>query len=146
MEDELLDDYQASIASGKMVHASFRKRLLATGIDIFIFMGILMTFNNLIIEVTGNIFAFNDYLQLLSFVVIVCYIAFAESSPKQGTLGKQFLKIKVVNKQGERISFMHAVGRIGVKVMLSALLLVALMFSNKDGKDGDILDTYVIER
>lgn len=41
MEDDLLDDHQASITSSKIVYASFRKRLLATGVDIFIFMGIL---------------------------------------------------------------------------------------------------------
>jgi uncharacterized RDD family membrane protein YckC len=144
MEDELLDDFQASIASGKMVHASFRKRLLATGVDVFIFMGIFIIFSSLIINAIGSYFIY-QYIELFYPIAIVFYIAFAESSPKQGTFGKQFLKIKVINKQGGRISFMHALGRMYVKVVLIPLLLVALLFGNKNRQDGDILDTYVIE-
>lgn len=145
MENELLDDLQASALNQKMIHASFQKRLLATGIDIFIFIGIFMIFSDLMIDATGNYFAYNDYLEFFSFLAITLYISLAESSRKQGTLGKQFLKIKVVNKQGERISFMHALGRFSVKLALMPILLIALMFTNKDKQDGGILDTYVIE-
>lgn len=145
MENELLDDFQASTGSKKMLQASFGKRLLATGIDIFIFMGIFMIFSDLVIDATGNFFLYNDYSSFFVLIVILSYTAFAESSAKQGTLGKQFLKIKVVDKQGERITFMHALGRISIKLALSPMLLIAIMSRNKDKQDGGILDTYVIE-
>ena len=103
-----------------------------------------MIFDSFVIDVIGSYFIY-QYIELFYLIAIIFYIAFAESSPKQGTLGKQFLKIKVVNKQGGRIRFMHAVGRFYVKLLLSPLLLVALMFGNKNKQDGDILDTYVIE-
>lgn len=143
MEEDLLDDFQASNASEKMVHASFQKRLLATGIDLFILLGIYMLSSDLIIELTQSSFIY-AYLELISFISITFYVAFAESSAQQGTFGKQFLKIKVVNKQGKRIEFMHALGRFGVKWALCPVILPALLFNNKNGH-GDILDTYVIE-
>lgn len=145
MENELLDDFQTSTGSKKMRQASFGKRLLATGIDSFIFMGIFMLFSDLLIDATGNLFVYNNYLTFLSFAMIIFYIALAESSAKQGTLGKQFLKIKVVDKQGKRITFIHALGRLSIKLALSPILLIAFMSRNKDRQDGGILDTYVIE-
>lgn len=145
MKNELLDDFQASSTTKKMVHASGGKRLLATGVDIFIIMGIFMIFSDLAIGITSVFFVYSSYFSLLSFMIMIFYIAFAESSAKQGTLGKQFLKIKVVNKQGKRITFRHALGRISVKIALSPMLLVAIVLSSKNMRNGDILGTYVIE-
>lgn len=55
-------------------------------------------------------------------VVNLVYHIVMESSPKQGTYGKQILKIKVCDMQGERISTSHAAGRNFAKV-LSVLTL-----------------------
>ena len=146
MEEELLDDFQASDTFKKMVHASLKKRLFATGIDLFILLGIYMVFSSLIVDATRAYFIYN-YLEVLSFITIALYVAFAESSSQQGTLGKQFLKIKVVNKQGKRIEFMHAIGRFGVKWSLSPVIFISLLSSRKsEEQQGDILDTYVIEK
>jgi uncharacterized RDD family membrane protein YckC len=146
MEEELLDDFQASTALGEMVYASFPKRLFATGIDLFILLGIYMIFSDFILDFTQPSFIYG-YLELLSFITIALYVAFAESSTRQGTFGKQFLKIKVVNKQGKRIEFMHALGRFGVKWSLSPIIFVSLLSSRKNNdQHGDILDTYVIEK
>ena len=97
MENELLDDFQAANLDKRMIHASFQKRLLATGVDIFIFIGIYMLFSDLIIDATGNSFVYNNNLGWLFFLAMTFYITLAESSRKQGTLGKQLLKITDVD-------------------------------------------------
>ena len=47
------------------------------------------------------------------------YFALMESSRWQGTLGKQAMRIKVTNMNGERISFGRATGRYFVKIISS---------------------------
>lgn len=142
-ENELLDDFQT--VSDKLIYASPQKRLFATGIDAVILMGIYMLFSDLILDATQSSFI-SSYLQLLSYISIALYFALGESGQHQGTLGKQFVKIKVVDKRGNRIGFWLAFGRFVVKMSLSLILLIVLFFGNKNKPHGGILGTYVVAK
>lgn len=71
---------------------------------------------------------------LLLFVIAWLYFALMESSKYQATLGKKLMKIKVVDLNGERISFSKATGRFFGK-LLSRLLLglgfLMMLFTKK---------------
>jgi uncharacterized RDD family membrane protein YckC len=55
------------------------------------------------------VFEVLDFIQLA--VIWGLYYGFLESSPKEGTLGKQFLKLRVTDMDGSRLSFGRALGR-----------------------------------
>jgi uncharacterized RDD family membrane protein YckC len=52
-----------------------------------------------------------------------------ESSAKQGTYGKQILKIKVCDLQGDRISVVHAAGRNAAKIFSILTLFTGYLYS-----------------
>ena len=59
------------------------------------------------------------HLQLLALLLTWLYFAFMESSSRQGTLGKNAMRLIVTDARGSRISFVHATGRFLVKNFLS---------------------------
>ena len=61
--------------------------------------------------------------QLVSFVLNLGYFAVMESSPRQATIGKMALGLKVVSLDGQRISLLRAAGRY-----LGKLLSVFILF------------------
>ena len=60
--------------------------------------------------------------QLIAIVIGIVYFAGMESSASQATLGKMAVGIKVTDLNGERISFLNAVGRYLGK-FVSAIIL-----------------------
>jgi uncharacterized RDD family membrane protein YckC len=52
-----------------------------------------------------------------------------EASPKQATYGKQILKIKVTNMQGERIDFAKSFGRNLAKILSVLTLFFGYLYS-----------------
>jgi uncharacterized RDD family membrane protein YckC len=52
-----------------------------------------------------------------------------EASPKQGTYGKQLLKIRVCDMQGQRITLVHAAGRNSAKIITVLTLFIGYLFS-----------------
>jgi uncharacterized RDD family membrane protein YckC len=64
---------------------------------------------------------------LLSIVVNVAYYAYFESSEKQATFGKQALGLVVTNLNGERISFLNAVGRYFARVISAFTLAIGYL-------------------
>jgi len=120
MKDELLDDFQASITSEKMVQASFGKRFLATGVDGVIFVGIFMIF----------------------------YYPFFESSKYQASIGKKILSIKVVDEAGGRLTFGWAFARFlakGISFILVFVGFIMIAFTDKRGMHDIMTDTYVVK-
>lgn len=81
-------------------------------------------------------------------VVSWLYEALLTSSSKQATLGKMALGLKVIDKQGERLSFWHATGRYCAKWVNSLTLgigwLVAGFSARKQGLHDMIAGTYVV--
>lgn len=145
MENDLLDDNQVSSTVDGFKPASFKKRLFATGIDSFILMGVYVMFSDVIIDYTYASFIY-PYWQLVSYIGISFYFALGESSLKQGTLGKQWMNIKVIDTNENRISLGLALGRFLIKLSLSPILLVVLLAEKDSGRQGGILGTYVVEK
>jgi uncharacterized RDD family membrane protein YckC len=89
-------------------------------------------------------------LQVCFFLISWVYYARMESSPGQATLGKRWLRIRVVDTEGGRLSFGRASKRFFGKI-LSGLTLGAgyIMIAFSDRKQGlhdRIADTLVVRR
>jgi len=91
---------------------------------------------------------------LFGFIAFWLYFAYFESSPSQATLGKQALKIKVIDGQGQPISFGHSLLRSLLKIVftltpigLFALIngLVINYSAEKKGIHDHIVNTRVIK-
>lgn len=124
----------------KKKHIGFAKRLLAYNIDITVLMVpfILVSF---FIESNAVLFG-------VCFFLVCLYHAGMESSQLQGTLGKTYNKIMVVDDDGARISFSVAFARILLKFLGLAILFggfVPIYFrKDRKGMHDIILNTCVI--
>jgi uncharacterized RDD family membrane protein YckC len=104
---------------------SFDQRATAAVIDWFLVSTVCAVLAFMItIFLSNKIALIAVALSLLVIIPIVnlVYHIVMESSAKQGTYGKQILKIRVCDMQGDRISPSHAAGRNFAKV-LSVLTL-----------------------
>jgi uncharacterized RDD family membrane protein YckC len=54
---------------------------------------------------------------LVFFILQWLYFAVMESSPRQATIGKSVMSLRVTNSEGQRISFGHATGRFFAKIV-----------------------------
>jgi len=119
-----------------MNYASFGKRLAAYIIDgiilsiiqiilSFAFMGSVVDTSSPSAELPAG---FTLVLGVLSLIAIL-YFAYFESSAKQGTFGKQAMKIIVTDSNGERISFLRALGRFLGKIISSMILLIGFIMA-----------------
>lgn len=110
----------------QMEFAGFWKRFLAYMIDYFIlnsvgtiiglFIGIPLGIFGAASGLTEDemtFFLFGVYVIILPFSILLglLYYGICESSKMEGTIGKYALGIKVINKDGSKISFWKAVGR-----------------------------------
>lgn len=104
---------------------SFDQRATAAVIDWFLVSTVCAVLAFIVtIFLSNKIALIAVALSLLVIIPIVnlVYHIIMESSAKQGTYGKQILKIRVCDMQGDRISTSHAAGRNFAKV-LSVLTL-----------------------
>lgn len=79
------------------------------------------------------------------------YYALQESSPHQGTVGKRALKIIVVNRQGERLSFGNATGRFFSRLVTRLLpvflgYLMMLWTEKKQALHDMMAGTFVLKK
>lgn len=76
------------------------------------------------------------------------YFAVCESSPWQATLGKLALGIRVTNLQGQRISFLRALGRYPAKGLAFAIMFIGVLMvawtRRKQGLHDKICSTLVL--
>jgi len=112
--------------------AGFDQRLLASVLDWFMifcvfivvaFVAVLIVKDNQ----TQIIIAFS-LLGIMPVVKIIYHIIM-ESSAKQATYGKQMLKIKVCDMQGERISLRRSIFRNCAKLLSVLTLFIGYLFS-----------------
>lgn len=68
-------------------------------------------------------------LYILSPLLIIAYFSYFESSEKQASVGKQVMGIKVVGMNGERISFMNAVGRNASRLISGAICAIGYIMA-----------------
>lgn len=124
------------------VYAGFWQRVVAFALDYIIILGYLLGIVLLSLLV-NPLFGVNEWLftdriraQFVGFLVVTLpvtlYFAVAESSPRQATWGKQRLKLRVGDIQGNRIGFWRALARTLLKFVpweLSHTLIWEIYFS-----------------
>lgn len=78
----------------------------------------------------------------------ILYQSIFECSKYQGTPGKIAVKIKVVNKHGDRVSFLQAFGRNSGKILSGLILyvgfLMAIWTDKKQALHDQMANTYVV--
>lgn len=119
-----------------MVYSNAWKRVLAFLIDSLVILfcdmafGILVTFSGMENFILGLPIL---GLWWLAGVLILpwLYYALFESSPRQATVGKQMLGLRVADTNGERIGFGKATGRYFSKFISQATFGYLLLFFSK---------------
>jgi len=112
--------------------ASFDQRLLASALDWFFVSGACI-----VVAFTASLFDNNKTFAFLAFVFLIAaipiinliYHIIMEASAKQGTYGKQILRIKVCDLQGYPISFAHSAGRNLARLVSIPTLFTGYLFS-----------------
>jgi uncharacterized RDD family membrane protein YckC/ribosomal protein L40E len=134
------------------LYAGFWKRLAAFILDyviltaIFIFTGAVI---GLLIGRPDHAVA-DNVSGAIGAVIWWLYYAFMESSERQATLGKIAVRIKVVDRQGMRISFLRATGRHFAKLLSTLTLfigyLMASFTSRRQALHDMVADCLVVNR
>ena len=120
----------------------FSERLFAYNIDITILILLFLFFSFMIDS--------NTILYGICISTITLYYTFFESSKWQGTPGKTYHKLKVININGTRISIFKAFLRVLLKYISVLLLLIGIfmIYFRKDRKSlhDVILKTQVVKQ
>lgn len=88
--------------------------------------------------------------QLISFILPLVYFAWMESSRLQATLGKMLLGIKVVDANGQRMTFWHAFGRNAGKIISGIILNIGYFMAGatrkKQALHDQLANAYVVDK
>lgn len=140
--------------------AGFWWRLLAWVIDSFIISNILSLFTSdisapLYKKIADNAMTPDDLplffqLSLLNFLAFTFYSAALEASPIQGSLGKRFCGLVVVDEDGRKLKYGKALIRNFSKILSQLALLIGylsvLWDDRKQAWHDKIAKTYVLVR
>lgn len=89
-----------------------------------------------------------NFIGQISFVLWLLNCIVMEASEKQGTFGKQLMKIKVVDEKGYRLSFDQSVGRNSCKVFSHLVLSIGFIWilfdKQKQGWHDKLTKTFVV--
>ncbi|MEO7211235.1 RDD family protein [Mucilaginibacter sp.] len=138
---------------------SFDQRATASVVDWFIVLGVFVLASFVVMLLLLLILPGDDNkivrmgisvaIVVLTIPARLVYSVVMESGPKQGTYGKQLLKIRVCDRYGERIDSSKALGRNLAKTLSVATLFVGylmIFFNKKQQALHDIVaDTLVIK-
>ena len=127
-------------AAEPLLYGGFWERFGASFID-----GLVLLIPNLIFSfVIGPGFG-----NILSILTGWLYFALQESGNSQATIGKKALGLKVVNAEGQRISFGQASGRHFGKIISTIILFIGYLMMIWDEKKQTLHDkmanTYVVK-
>lgn len=133
-------------------YGSFDQRLLATAIDWFLMIGAGIT----AICVAGFFERDKETLIIIGAavggllpIIKMIYQIMMECSPKQATVGKLILKIRVCDLYGDRLGFGRSVGRSMAKIISTAFVFAGYLLCFVDKKHqclhDKIADTLVIK-
>jgi uncharacterized RDD family membrane protein YckC len=87
--------------------------------------------------VSANASSESLLLNLVILILGVIYFAMFESSAMQGTPGKRAMGLIVTDLQGNRISFLRALGRYFAKILSGLILLIGyIMVAFTERKQG----------
>lgn len=128
-----------------MEHAGLFKRFLAGVID----LAVLWTISYGIGLLFGFLIGPSIWGSIIATFVGVGYICGFQSSSWQATFGMKLLKIRLTDYQGERVSFLRAVGRyLSTTVSVIPLFVGYIMIGftmNKQALHDLLTKTYVLE-
>jgi uncharacterized RDD family membrane protein YckC len=111
---------------------SFDQRLLASAIDWFVVSaGFVVIALVLILFMDNRVVRIIIAISLLIVIPIakIVYHVIMEASPRQGTYGKQLLKIRVCDMDGQRITVQHAIGRNLAKIVSVLTFFIGYLFA-----------------
>jgi uncharacterized RDD family membrane protein YckC len=130
-----------------MKYAGFWRRFFAYIIDAILFSVVFFVIGGFFgladVEVSGTVGSSSGQysraadasegaqaiFQIAAVIVSWLYFALLESSPKQATLGKMALGIKVTDLDGNRISFGRATGRFFAKIISGVILMIGYIMA-----------------
>lgn len=126
--EQILDD---NFSNHHLRYAGFWVRVGAYIIDLII-LGVVQGIigSTLISDIDPMQF---DYFGIGGLIAIL-YYSLMESSEKQATIGKIALNLKVGDMNGNRISFMNALGRYLAKILSALILLIGFIMVAFDNK------------
>lgn len=109
-----------------MVYAGFLRRLVAYLID-----GVVITVMYVVIAGVAWALSFipEFIFSILIIVALFGYFAYMESSPRQATLGKLAIGIKVTDMAGKRLSFTQALLRNLGKIVSGMILAIGYIMA-----------------
>lgn len=141
-------------------------RILAAGIDLWIIHILLLPIVIFLLEQlaiitppeeTGNLsneiatahVAFQFIKETIVFGIAIIYFSLLESSPFQATFGKWFMRMRVVDKEDNRITIKRALLRNLIKP-ISALTIIGIfiidMLPKRQALHDIICRTYILKR
>ena len=140
-------------------YVGFWSRFIAALIDaivvgVFVFIGMILSFV-LGIVIGGVSEDAGTLIFVLSYgvttILSILYYPYMEASESQATIGKQMLGMKVVDLDGNRITFMKAFIRSPIGKFLSGIILylgflIIGFHSRKQGLHDMIAGTYVVPK
>jgi uncharacterized RDD family membrane protein YckC len=131
-------------------YAGFWIRFLAYLIDTVVMSAVLLPLGAVLGVVmvatdagqNASILALEGLIRIVSIIVGWLYFALLESSPWQATVGKKLLGLRVIDLNGNRISFGKASGRYFGKILSTLILFIGFImvaFSDKKQALHDVL-------
>jgi uncharacterized RDD family membrane protein YckC len=132
--------------------ASIGKRIMGGIIDIIILMLFAFVYNRFFgavgAETKGGVYHISGWLIFIMYVIVFLYFIILEATTGK-TVGKYIVKTKVVNKEGNILSWPQAVIRNIMRIIdgfaFYIVALIAMLISRKNQRLGDMLaKTYVI--
>lgn len=131
--------WNASAGAAPVAYGGFWIRLVAYIIDA-VLLGIVgaVLFSIFGISITEpDLENYDPTVNVVSFVIGLLYFALMESSERGATVGKMAMGLRVVTSDGQRLSFMNAVGRYFAKIVSAIILMIGfIMIAFTDRKRG----------
>ncbi len=104
-------------------YAGFGSRFVASIID-----GIVLIIPGFLLGVVLGALGIEGVLNGVAFLASTLCYAYLESSPKQATFGKQVMKIKVTDENGQRLTLKQALMRNLAKFVSGFILGIGYLF------------------
>jgi uncharacterized RDD family membrane protein YckC/Tfp pilus assembly major pilin PilA len=111
------------------MYAGFWKRFAAASLDLMILLVPMLVIGIIVALITGPKSTATAAADLSTLAVLWLYFAIMESSSRQATLGKIAFGIRVVDLDGNRISFLRASARFFAKLLSGLSLAVGFLMA-----------------
>jgi len=154
--DHAPDPLETHPAEAALLYAGFWRRLAALILDMLIVTIAVFLVGALIGLIAGDslwllivYISYAPLIFLLDGILVWLYFALMESSGKQATLGKIAIEIKVVDLNGNRVSFGRATGRYFAKLVSGltfSMGYVVAAFTKKKQALHDIMASCLVVR